>query len=105
MVHAAHGNWGQAGKSFGLRLAAPIAVGYLAYEAGKLSCNGGASDNRSCATNVAIVGAFIGVAGAIALDAAFLAREKVATEPTEFAIVPSLSIHHSGVDLGFVGVF
>lgn len=101
IVHAAHGRWGAAGGSLGLRVAAPIGLGLGFYAL--------AGDDRS-SNRIAIgaAGFVIGIATAIAVDAAVLARKEA--EPPKEAFWknarPSIEPRREGgVALGLSGTF
>ena len=96
IVHAAHGNWGRAFGSAGLRVGAPIAGAFLG--AVLESCHGG----DYCGASGAAVGLVVGTGMAIALDAAVLAREKVIEEPT---LLPVVATGKDGTYLGLAGRF
>jgi hypothetical protein len=96
IVHAAHGNWGRAFGSLGLRLGAPIAGAFLG--AALEDCRGG----DFCGFSGAAVGLVVGMGTAIVLDAAVLAREKVIEEPT---LQPVVTTGKNGTYLGLAGRF
>jgi hypothetical protein len=71
------------------------------------ACPGNSSDlgNYHCANNMAIVGALLGFATAITLDAAVLARETVQVNRRPLQLAPSFSLNRSGINVGLVGEF
>jgi hypothetical protein len=75
IVHAAHGHWGSAGKSLGLRVGAPLVGATLG--AGLGVASGGGGKGSLDAITYAIVGAGIGYVAAAAIDIIYLAREDV----------------------------
>jgi len=83
IVHAAHGNWGRAGVSFGLRVGAPILGASLGAALGSSGGGKGALD----AITYGIVGGVLGYVAAAAFDIGYLAREDVSgTAPRMFSI-------------------
>jgi hypothetical protein len=96
IVHAAHGNWGRAFGSFGLRVAAPILGAFLG--AALENCSGG----DFCGVAGGVVGFAVGAGTAIALDAAVIARESVSVGP---AVTPVVVTGKDGTWLGLSGRF
>ena len=96
IVHAAHGNWGRALGSLGLRIAAPIAGAFLG--AAIEDCSGG----DFCGAAGGVVGLAVGAGTAIALDAAVIARETVSVGP---AVTPVVVTGKDGTWLGLSGRF
>ncbi|MDB4942226.1 MAG: hypothetical protein JWP97_1760 [Labilithrix sp.] len=81
IVHWAHGNVGMGFADLGIRIGAPLVLGVGGYYAsGGGSHNGG--DDLGPAL-VGVLGTVIGVASAIAIDAAVLAREPVNKDDDE----------------------
>lgn len=75
IVHAAHGHWGRAGASLGLRVGAPL-LG-VSLGAGLGASGGGGGKGSLDAITYAIVGAGLGYVVAATVDIAYLAREDV----------------------------
>ena len=96
IVHAAHGNWGRAFGSLGLRVAAPILGAFLG--AAMEDCSGG----DFCGAAGGVVGLAVGAGTAIALDAAVIARETVSVGP---AVTPVVVTGKDGTWLGLSGRF
>lgn len=96
VVHAAHGNWGRALGSLGLRSGAPILGAVLGV--GLEDCKG----SDACGLAGAAVGVTLGMGAAIAIDAAVLAHEEV---PEESAVKPVVSTGKNGTWLGLAGTF
>lgn len=114
IVHAAHGHWGTSAASLGVRVAGPI-IGIAAM--GGFDCKG-----DFCGLG-ALVGAVAGAGGAIALDVALFAHEKVPvsgdtesasrdhTRLRHFSLKPSVTPEMTpsrelhGVSLGVAGTF
>lgn len=86
LVHSFHGHGGKFWGSFGLRLGMPLGLALM----GTTAC----PHDDACP----LAGALIGVAGAVAIDAAVIARED-APRPT-FVIAPSVDSKHAGIVLG-----
>ncbi len=80
-VHAAHGHWGKAGGSFGMR-SGPIAL---------CTAMAAASRNGSSASAACGVILFFGVIATVAVDSAVIAREDVVPPPpaTQVGLAPS----------------
>jgi hypothetical protein len=74
IVHGAHGHWGKAGMSFGMR-AAPFLLAALS-----------ATQKANEATGVILIG---GMFAAMSLDAALLANEEVEPERPSFTLAPA----------------
>lgn len=103
VIHAVHGRSGAAFGSLALRMGAPIAGAAI----GASQCNGGEGEELRCIEPV-VFGAMAGIAAAIALDAALLARETVTESPlsvSEVRVVPSITPTGGGVSAGLSGVF
>lgn len=96
IIHATHGNWGRAAGSLGLRVGTPI-VG-AALGAAMEDCSGG----DFCGLGGGVVGFAVGIAAAIAIDAAALARETVPKEP---ALTPLVATGKNGTWFGVSGRF
>jgi hypothetical protein len=75
IVHAAHGHWGRAGASLGLRVGAPLAG--VSLGAGLGVASGGGGKGALDGIVYAIVGAGLGYVAAAAVDIVYLAREDV----------------------------
>ena len=89
IVHWSNGQVGKGFASLGLRLGAPIVVGFGGLAFGALLGAGACNGTSDCVTGGAAVGAALGVivggAAAIAIDSAALARKRVLVtdEPQE----------------------
>jgi len=75
IVHAAHGHWGRAGASLGLRIGAPLVGATLGGGLGLAASSGGKDALDAIVT--AIIGAGVGYVAAAAIDIIYLAREDV----------------------------
>jgi len=96
VVHLAHGNPGRAAASLGLRVALPIAffgVGTVIED-----CHG----QDFCGLGSMVIGVPLGMATAIALDAALLARDTV---KRPLALVPTAAFGPNSASLGLSGSF
>lgn len=96
VVHAAHGNWGRAAGSLGLRAGAPVVGVALGLELE--DCHG----EDFCGFRGALIGGSIGLAAAVAIDSAALARETVRETPP---IVPAMGTGKNGTWFGVSGKF
>lgn len=74
IVHAAHGHWGRAGASLGLRVGGPFLGAILG---GALGAGGKSGKGALDGIVYAIVGAGLGYVAAAAFDIAYLAYEDV----------------------------
>jgi hypothetical protein len=96
IVHVAHGNPGRAVASLGLRVGLPVAffgVGALVED-----CQG----REFCGLASLVIGVPLGMATAIALDAAVLARDTV---ERPLAILPTLTVGSGSASPGLGGTF
>jgi hypothetical protein len=103
LVHLGHGRPLAGLGSLGLRAGAPILGGALgvALERSASGCSG-----DFCGLGGLLLGGVVGVATAVALDSAVLAREKAPLEGTRTAFVPSVTPRlEGGVDVGVGGAF
>jgi hypothetical protein len=110
IVHFAHGH---VGKGFGdilMRVGLPLGLGALGYAAGSDDCRGG----DFCLPTSALyagLGVLIGYGGAVAIDAALLAREDVGPEPLRtgkrplFEWAPDIRTAKDRATLGVRGSF
>jgi hypothetical protein len=96
IVHLVHGNPGRAAASLGLRVALPIA--FFGVGTTMEDCHG----QDFCGFGSFVIGVPIGMAAAIALDAAVLARDTV---HRPVAIVPTASVGPNGTTIGLAGTF
>ncbi len=112
IVHGVKGHVGTAFGDFGIRLTAPIVTGIVGYaidNATSSPCSPGA---WLCFRGLggAALGGLIGYAAAVALDAAWLAREDVparrdaSSEPL-FRWSPTVGVVHRGASVGVGGSF
>jgi hypothetical protein len=124
VVHALHGRIGIAFADLGIRVGAPVVTTLIG---GAIGCSGGSSNNgddigdaAACATGL-VLGFLVGYAGAIAVDAAVLAREKVEIDPqsdeakemererrkraSTFSIVPDMGLGQNRATFGLQGQF
>jgi hypothetical protein len=84
IVHAAHGHWGRAGASFGLRVGAPFLGAILG---GPLGAGGKSGKHALDGIVYAIFGAGLGYVAAAVFDIAYLAYEDVPeARPRMFSI-------------------
>jgi hypothetical protein len=87
VVHLAHDRRGAAAASAGLRAAVPLAAALAGGGVGLLFARDPDPDALPPAFRGALVGIVIGVVGAVALDAAVLAREDAPSDdPSAFAL-------------------
>jgi len=96
IVHLAHGNPGRAVASLGLRVGLPVAfvgVGTVLED-----CQG----QDFCGLASVLIGVPLGMATAIALDAAVLSRDTV---KRPFAIVPTATLGTRSATVGLSGAF
>jgi len=96
IVHLVHGNPGRAAASLGLRVALPIA--FVGVSAALDDCHG----RESCGLGSLVIGVPLGMAAAIALDAAALARDH---EKRPLALVPTASLGRNSALVGVGGSF
>ena len=96
IVHATHGNWGRATLSLGARVGVPL-LG-IATGVGLEDCSGG----EFCGFGGALIGGIVGLAGAVAIDSAALAREK---KPLAASLIPSLRVSENETWFGVSGQF
>jgi len=75
IVHAAHGQWGTAGASLGLRLGAPVGGALGGLLLGYAVCPRHDDRDVPCSAVTAGVGGFLGFATALVVDSAVLAYE------------------------------
>ena len=97
IVHAAHGNWGRAAGSLGLRVGAPF-VGSLLGLVIASSTDSSFDDSAG----MGAVGALVGIGTAVVLDAAVLGYETVQDEPV---VMPAMSTGKNGTWVGVTGRF
>jgi hypothetical protein len=72
IIHAVHGEFRMSALSFGLRTVAPLGTAFVGGALGGFSAAGSGSERASLALSAGVLsGAFIGAAGAIAIDAVF----------------------------------
>jgi hypothetical protein len=113
LVHVAHGHIGTGLADAGMRFLLPIAVGALGYaiDYSMSSCN---DQQWLCFRGLggAVIGAFIGYATAVTLDAAVLAREPVVRVPEKrvdsarVRWTPTLQLNQGGgASGGVAGMF
>jgi hypothetical protein len=102
IVHAAHGRPLTGLASAGLRIGLPVA-GALA----GLAVADCSAEAHFCGLGEALAGLVAGIAGAIAIDAAVLAREPAPRErpPNRFALTPTLELSSRRQVLGVQGTF
>lgn len=121
VVHALHGRVGMAFADLGIRVGAPVVTTLIGGVIGcSKSSDGDFGDVTACATGLAL-GFLVGYAGAIAIDAAVLAREKVEVDPqseeakelerekrkraSTFSIVPDMGLGQNRATFGLHGQF
>ncbi len=111
ILHAARGNWDNAGESLGLRLGLPFGGGLTGLALGALLCprfeHPGAELDLTCLgipLGFAALGAGLGALVAMGLDATLVARQP-ATPDTAWHLVPSFDPHARSVALNAVGRF
>lgn len=108
IVHAAHGHGGKAWGSFGLRAGMPLGGALIG--AGIGAAAEGDCDGDFCGLGAAIfagVGLVLGMAGAITIDAAAVAREDAPVDQaaTHIRIAPSVALTPKGAFTGLSGTF
>jgi hypothetical protein len=108
-VHLAHGNPGRALGSLGLRVALPVGLGVGGFYTGYLLAGGGKGCNGFQCYGTVVVGALlgltgvvVGMAGAMAVDAGVLARERVlAPSPARtLSVAPYFEPTRQGANVG-----
>ncbi len=98
IVHLAHGNPGRSLLSLGTRAGLPLMLAFVGVAAE--NCSNGGGD--FCGYGGALVGFGVGMVGAVAIDAAVIARDEVERTP---AFAPALSVSRERAWLGATGVF
>lgn len=106
MVHLAHGRGDVMAASLGIRFGLATA-GYLAGTYTLNDCSSASnSDEGFCYVRGGLIGMSIGAAGAMIIDAAFLAREDVPRERTAaLSFSPAVSVTKSSGTVGLAGAF
>lgn len=96
-VHAAHGHWGKAAGSFGMR-SGPLAV------CAALAVAGSNGDSAGAACGIIV---FFGVIAAVAVDSAVLAREDVVPPPPapQVSLAPSYDPKSQTGSVSFAATF
>ncbi len=94
-IHLAHRNVTGGLESLGLRVGAPLVLGFATY-------SGCADSSDSLCGLLGGWGAFVGMVGASAFDAAVLAHRRVEVEP-DVALIPTLGRDRAGLTM--VGAF
>jgi hypothetical protein len=97
IIHFAHRNPGRAFASFGIRLGMPL-VGVFLGAAAASGCDG-----FLCETSGAGSGLLLGMAGAMAIDAALLAYEKPRAPTQDARVAPLLRLGPREAWLGLGG--
>jgi hypothetical protein len=97
IIHFTHRNTGRGFASFGLRLGMPLAGAFL----GAATSSG--CDEFLCEAQGAAIGTLLGVAGAMAIDAAVFAYEDTRPRRLEARLVPVLGISQREAWLGIGG--
>lgn len=106
IVHGANDHWGKAAGSLAMRVAAPAALGALFYYGSEAL-----TDCESAMFGCGLMGLFggvLGVAGAIAVDSAVIARERVPAPPPNqwVSLAPSVAPRREGgMTFGLSGTF
>ncbi len=111
ILHAARGNWDNAGESLGMRLGLPFGGGLTGLAVGELLCRGfedpEAELDLTCLAmplGFAALGAGLGALVAMGLDATLVAREPV-KPTTAWNLVPAFDPRSRFVGLNAVGRF
>lgn len=106
VIHAAHGNWGRAGLSLGVRTVIPVATGGIFYAASRCdppSTSNPDADPGWCFDGVAAAfGAVLGAVVASAVDSSAIAWKRQQPAPT---IAPTLGVTKTAAWLGVAGQF
>jgi hypothetical protein len=97
IIHFAHGNTGRGFASFGLRLGMPLAGAFL----GAATSSG--CDDYYCEAQGAGIGVLLGVAGAIAIDAAVFAYEDPRRRSSASRVAPLVAVSARQAWLGVGG--
>ncbi len=84
-VHAAHGHWGKAGASFGMRTGPLALCGVIA------AASAGQNSNSHAAAGACAVLLFFGTIATVAVDSAIIAREDVVPPPPSTSAQVSLA--------------
>jgi hypothetical protein len=98
IVHLAHGNWGRAAISTGLRITLPVvglAIGANTHDHDYDSNSGDVAD-------ALLGGVFAGMLAATLVDAALVAYEPVSESP---AVAPTVSVGRDHAFIGATGTF
>lgn len=104
IVHFAHGNVGRGFGSFGIRVGSPIVCTLIGAAAGSGKGNSDILDTG--ALGGAVIGFFVGMGAAIAIDASLLAREQVPVERAgALRITPIVAPSAHGGIVGAAAVF
>ncbi len=100
IIHFAHGHVARGLASLGLHAGLPLAMGF-ALSGGQPTDNCKGSLDDGCGGHALAFGfgVLLGMAGAMAIDTAVLARDKVEVKP-QVAITPMLGRHRAGLALG-----
>jgi hypothetical protein len=106
IVHAAHGQWGGAAGSLGLRVGLPLGGALVGGLLGLAACGGSSGDSEiGCPGVGAAIGAVGGAIAAPFVDAFALAYEPGPRPSREAAVAPTFSFVRGGGSVGLVGQF
>ena len=113
IIHMAHGNIGKGFGSLGLRVGVPLTAAAIGAISGLIIASRSGDRDEAAGTG-AIIGASIGVAGCVVIDAAGFAYTKELVEeravttarprPT-FTLAPSVDVRKDRAAIGIVGQF
>ena len=101
-VHAAHGHWGKAGASFGMRTGPLALCGVIA-----VASSGQRGNDSNAAAGACAVLLFFGTIATVAVDSAVIAREDVVPPPppAQVSLAPSYDPKTKAGSVSFVAQF
>jgi hypothetical protein len=111
VVHAAHGQWGRAAGSLGLRIGLPLGGALMGYGIAQatLQGGGGGDDHGGAQSTVLYLftlgGGLVGAITAAFVDACALAYEPEARGSDKPVVAPTVSLVRGGGSVGVVGQF
>jgi hypothetical protein len=111
VVHAAHGQWGRAAGSLGLRLGLPLGAALVGYGIAQATFQGGDGGDDHGGARATVLNLFTlggGLAGAITasfVDAYALAYEPETRASDKPVVAPTVSLVRGGGSVGLAGQF